>query len=121
MGGRTAFLTAGFGLGLAGVIGFYGWPTGGSRNDTPAPADVADTLEGPILSIFGGADEGIGPAVRDEWEQALATAGVEHETIVYEGAPHSFFDRKAGEFADQSAAAWDATLGFIRAHTAVTS
>ena len=53
------------------------------------------------------------------WEQALTAAGVEHETIVYEGAPHSFFDRKAGDFADQSAAAWDATLGFIRAHTAV--
>ena len=75
MGGRTAFLTAGFGLGLAGVIGFYGWPTGASRNDTPAPADIADTLEGPILSIFGGADEGIGPAVRDTWEQALHGGG----------------------------------------------
>ena len=45
-------------------------------------------------------------------------AGVDHETIVYEGAPHSFFDRKADEFADQSAAAWAATLGFIRARTA---
>ena len=117
MGGRTAYLTAGFGLGLAGIIGFYGWPTGASRNDTPAPADIAGTLEGPILSIFGGADEGIGPDVRDAWERALTAAGVEHETIVYEGAPHSFFDRKAGDFADQSAAAWDATLGFVRAHT----
>jgi carboxymethylenebutenolidase len=117
MGGRTAFLTAGFGLGLAGVIGFYGWPTGAARNDTPAPADVADTLEGPILSIFGGADEGIGPDVRAAWETALTDAGVDHETIVYDGAPHSFFDRKAGDFAGQSAAAWDATLAFIRAHT----
>jgi carboxymethylenebutenolidase len=119
MGGRTAFLSAGFELGLAGVIGFYGWPTGAARNDTPAPADVAGTLRGPILSIFGGADEGIGPDVRDAWERALTGAGVDHETIVYEGAPHSFFDRKAGEFAAQSSAAWDATLGFVRAHTEV--
>ena len=37
---------------------------------------------------------------------------------MYEGAPHSFFDRKADEFADQSAAAWAATLDFIRARTA---
>jgi carboxymethylenebutenolidase len=118
MGGRTAFLTAGFGLGLAGVIGFYGWPTGASRNDTPAPADVADTLEGPILSIFGGADAGMGPDVRAAWERALAGANVDHETIVYDGAPHSFFDRKAEEFAEQSAAAWEATLAFIRSHTA---
>jgi carboxymethylenebutenolidase len=118
MGGRTAFLSAGFGLGLAGVIGFYGWPTGASRNGTPAPADIAGTLEGPILSIFGGADEGIGPDVRAAWEQALADANVDHETIVFDGAPHSFFDRKAEDFARQSAAAWDATLAFIRAHTA---
>jgi carboxymethylenebutenolidase len=118
MGGRTAFLTAGFGLGLAGVIGFYGWPTGAARNDTPAPADVADTLEGPILSIFGGADQGIGPEVRAAWERALAEANVDHQTIVFDGAPHSFFDRKADEFSEQSSAAWDATLAFVRSHAA---
>ena len=118
MGGRTAFLTAGFGLGLAGVIGFYGWPTGAARNDTPAPADIAATLDAPILSIFGGADHGINEEVRAAWELALTNAGKDHETIVYEGAPHSFFDRKADEFADQSAAAWAATLDFIRARTA---
>ncbi len=31
----------------------------------------------------------------------------------YEGAPHSFFDRKAAEFADASTAAWAETLTFI--------
>jgi carboxymethylenebutenolidase len=118
MGGRTAFLTAGFGLDLAGVIGFYGWPTGAARNDTPAPADIASELDAPILSIFGGADQGINAEVRSAWESALTAAGVEHVTIVYEGAPHSFFDRKADEFAEQSAAAWAATLDFIRARTA---
>ena len=118
MGGRLAFLSAGFGLGLAGVIGFYGWPTGAARNDTPAPAEVAATLEGPILSIFGGADQGIGPDARRAWDEALSAAGVQHETIVYEGAPHSFFDRSAAEFATQSAAAWSATLDFIRTRTA---
>jgi carboxymethylenebutenolidase len=118
MGGRTAFLTAGFGLGLAGVIGFYGWPTGAARNDTPAPADVAATLDAPILSIFGGADQGITREARDAWDAALTAAGREHETVVAVGAPHSFFDRKADEFAEQSAAAWAATLDFIRARTA---
>jgi carboxymethylenebutenolidase len=117
MGGRVAFLSAGFGLGLAGVIGFYGWPTGPSRNDTPAPADVAETLDAPILSHFGGADRGITAEVRAAWEDALTSAGREHVTIVHEGAPHSFFDRKADEFADQSAAAWEQTLAFIRERT----
>jgi carboxymethylenebutenolidase len=114
MGGRLAFLSAGFGLDLAGVIGFYGWPTGPSRNGTPAPADVAATLDAPILSIFGGADTGIGPEARDQWATALEEAGVEHETTTYERAPHSFFDRKEVEFATESADAWARTLDFIR-------
>lgn len=118
MGGRVAFLSAGFGLGLAGVIGFYGWPVGPSRNDTPAPADVADTLDAPILSIFGGEDQGIGADVRAAWESALVGANRDHETVTCDGAPHSFFDRKAEDFAQQSADAWAKTLDFIRARRA---
>jgi carboxymethylenebutenolidase len=117
MGGRLAFLSATFGLGLAGVVGLYGWPTGPSRNGSPAPADVADTFEIPVLALFGGADERIPPASVSAFEQALAAAGVDHRVITYDGAPHSFFDRKAADFADASAAAWDEVLGFVRGHT----
>ncbi len=114
MGGRLTFLAAAFGLDLAGVIGFYGWPTGPSRNGTPAPAEVAGTFACPVLAIFGGADEGIGPEAVVAFETALAAAGVAHRVTTYADAPHSFFDRKAADFADASARAWDETLGFIR-------
>ena len=117
MGGRLTFLTATFGLDLAGVIGFYGWPTGASRNGTPAPADVEDTFACPVLAIFGGADEGIGPDAVAAFEAALAAAGVSHRVTVYENAPHSFFDRKATDYADASAKAWDEVLGFIETGT----
>jgi carboxymethylenebutenolidase len=113
-GGRLAFLTAGMAdVGLAGVIGFYGWPTGASRNDTPAPADVAATFSCPVLGIFGGADEGIPATAVKAFEQALEAAGIEHCITTYDGAPHSFFDRKAADFADASARAWAETLGFM--------
>ena len=115
MGGRLAFLTDGFGLGLAGVIGFYGWPVGPSRNGTPAPAEVAGTFEAPVLAIFGGADEGIGADAVAAFERALVEAGVEHRVVTYPGAPHSFFDRKHEEFTETSAAAWDEVLAFTRA------
>lgn len=118
MGGRLSSLAATLGLGFAGVIPFYGWPVGPSRNGTPAPADVADRIEAPVLSIYGGADSGISQDVVDAYDAALSTAGVEHRTIVYPGAPHSFFDRRATEFADASAAAWAETLAFIRERTA---
>ena len=82
----------------------------------PAPADVADEIEAPILGLFGGADAGIPPAAVEAFDAALDEAGVEHRLITYPGAPHSFFDRKAAEFAKESAAAWQEVLGFIRAH-----
>ncbi|MEO7664407.1 MAG: dienelactone hydrolase family protein [Candidatus Limnocylindrales bacterium] len=118
MGGRLAYLSGTLGLGLAGLIGFYGWPTGPSRNGTPAPADLAATIDSPVLEIWGGADQGITASIVGEFDEALDAADVEHRSITYPGAPHSFFDRKAGEFAAASEAAWAETLAFIRERTA---
>ena len=72
------------------------------------------TFEAPVLAIFGGADEGIGADAVATFEHALARRGVEHRVVTYPGAPHSFFDRKAEEFAETSAPAWDEVLAFIR-------
>jgi carboxymethylenebutenolidase len=117
VGGRLAYLSNTLGLDLAGVIGFYGWPVGASR-DLPAPADLVHKMTAPVMALWGGADEGITPDVVQAFERALEGAGVEHRSITYPGAPHSFFDRKAAEFAEASAAAWDDTLAFIEANTA---
>src|SRR5262245_7445060 len=114
MGGRAAFLTPSLGLGLTGAIGFYGSPVGTHRSGSPAPVDVAGTMEGKILGLFGGADESIPPAAIEAFDDALTAAGVEHRFTAYEGAPHSFFDRKADQFAGASDDAWRQILGFIR-------
>jgi carboxymethylenebutenolidase len=113
MGGRLAFLAPTMGLDLAGTIGFYGWPTGPARNDTPAPTDLAGEIAAPVLGIFGGADEGIPASSVAAFESALTAAGVKHRLTTYEGAPHSFFDRKAADFADASDRAWAETLSFM--------
>jgi carboxymethylenebutenolidase len=117
MGGRLASMSATLGLGLAGAIPFYGWPVGQNRNGTPAPAERADNIECDLLTFYGEADEGIPDEVRNEYDRALDNAGVRHETIVYPGAPHGFFDRRATEFQRESADAWDRVLSFIRRHT----
>ena len=58
-GGRIALLTPTVPeLDVAGAIGFYGWPTGRSRNDTPAPADVADANRAPVLAPLRGRGRG---------------------------------------------------------------
>ena len=116
-GGRLAYLSATLGLGLDGVIGFYGRPVDPHPSGTPAPADVARDMRSPLLAIFGGADPGIPPEHVAAFEAALADARVDHRVVVYPEAPHSFFDRKASEYAEASAAAWEETLGFIRDRT----
>lgn len=119
LGGRLSFLMATrTEVSLAGVIGLYGWPVGPNRNDAPAPADVASEIRAPVLALFGGADEGIGPDAVQTFQAALSSAGVDHTIHTYPGAPHSFFDRKQQEFAAESADAWQRVLDFIRERTA---
>ena len=120
-GGRLAFLAATRPeLDAAGAIGFYGWPApGAGRSGSPSPTELARAGEfrAPVLGLFGGADTGIPESVVDEFGQALTDAGVENELVVYPGAPHSFFDRKAAEFADASADAWAKVIAFIERFT----
>jgi carboxymethylenebutenolidase len=113
LGGRISLLQAAAGLGLDGVIALYGWPVGPHRSTLPAPADEAPRFACPVLSLYGGADAGIPEDARDAFDRALEAANVEHRSVVYDEAPHSFFDRKATEFADASAAAWEEILRFI--------
>jgi len=115
-GGRNAFVATTLDLGLAGAIGFYGIPVGSGRNDVPAPIDVVDRMASPILGLFGGADQAISEDARATFEAGLSRAGVDHRLVTYPGAPHSFFDKRADEYAEASAAAWQETLAFIRAH-----
>ena len=114
-GGRHSWLSTAAGHGLAGAIGFYG--STGPRNGEDGPIQRAAELRAPILALMGSADQAISPADVAAFDSALAEAGVEHEVITYDGAPHSFFDRKQQQFADASADAWQRVLGFLEKHT----
>ena len=114
-GGRNAWLAAAGGHGLAGAVGFYGSTT--ERNGEPGPTQLAPRFEAPILALQAGDDQHILPEHNAAFEAALAEAGVEHELVVYDGAPHSFFDRRYEEFAAQSADAWERVLAFVEQHT----
>ena len=114
-GGRHAWLSTAGGHGLAGAVGFYG--STGERNGEPGPTDRAAELVGPILALQAGDDANILPEHNAAFDQALTAAGVEHEVVVYGGAPHSFFDRRQEDYAEQSGDAWKRTLAFIEHHT----
>lgn len=113
-GGRNSWLAAAGGHDLAGAIGFYGMP--GARSGQPGPTELASTLSAPILALQAGADGHITAEDNAAFDEALSRAGVEHELVSYEGAPHSFFDRKYEEFAAASEDAWNRVLEFIARH-----
>lgn len=113
LGGRVSLLQAAAGIGLDGVIGFYPWPVGPHRSGLPAPAEEAPRFACKVLTLYGEADAGIPAEARDSFASALADAGVEHRSVTYPGAPHSFFDRRADEYADASADAWVQMLDFM--------
>ena len=108
-GGSGSWAAAASGHGLAGAVGFYGRPG--------RMIELVPQLEAPILALQGGADQGIPHEDNLEFEQALRTMGKEYELIEFEGAPHSFFDRKQEEFQAASDDAWQRTLAFIQAHS----
>jgi carboxymethylenebutenolidase len=93
--------------GLAGAIGFYG---------RPGPAgEVVDRMSAPLLMLVAGADAAI-PVADDEALAARArAAGVDVDMVVYDGAPHSFFDRSYAEHAEACADAWRRVREFVAA------
>jgi carboxymethylenebutenolidase len=114
-GGRNSWLAAAGGHGLAGAIGFYGHP--GERNGVAGPTDHAGEMKAPILALQAGDDANITAELNAAFDAALTEAGVAHEVVTYDGAPHSFFDRKQEEFGDASDDAWQRTLAFIQQYS----
>lgn len=112
-GGRISLLQAAQ-PDVDGVVGFYPWPTReGPTGRSPVGDAQAGRVRVPVLAVYGGADEKITPGDREAYEQALTDAGVEHQTVVYDGAPHSFFDRRMAAFADVCGDAWHRVLDFV--------
>jgi carboxymethylenebutenolidase len=114
-GGRNSWLAAAGGLDLAGAIGFYGMPA--ERDGRPGPTQRAAEIESPILALQAGADQNIRSEHNSAFERALDAAGVDHELVTYDGAPHSFFDRRQENFAGESEDAWNRVLAFIERHS----
>jgi len=95
--------------GLSGAIGFYGIPS--------RVREVIPQMRAPLLLLLAGNDQASTPADFAQFDRELTQAGVRHQMVVYEGAPHSFFDRTFEQYKDASADAWRQVLAFIKEHT----
>jgi carboxymethylenebutenolidase len=103
-GGSQSWRLAAADLPLAGVVGFYGKPT--------MIEDVLPALHRPLLMLVAGADQATPQKEFQRLDRRLTELGKEHEMRVYDGAPHSFFDRAYDQWREACADAWQRILDF---------
>lgn len=113
LGGSNAWQQAANGHDLSGAIGFYGHPGRMRPAGAAAPVDRVGEMTCPVLALMAGDDPGIPLEEVERFQDALTDAGVDHEVVIYDGAPHSFFDRKQSAFAAESEDAWRRVLEFV--------
>lgn len=117
MGGTLSFYSGTQDFGFAGLIGFYSGFTRVFPGAKGPLLEQAQFIKYPALGLYGGDDQAITREQVETFDAELDKAGVDHEIVIYPGAPHSFFDRRATDYAEASTEAWKRVLGFIAAHS----
>ena len=74
-------------------------------------------MKAPLLVLIAGADGATTPEQNQEFLRELDKAHVPHESEIFEGAPHSFFDRTYEQWHDASDKAWHHILDFVDKHS----
>ena len=94
---------------LNGAIGFYGRP--------PRSETYISDMKAPLLLLIAGDDAATPLDASKEFEHKLKAAGVSTEMHIYEGAPHSFFDRTFAKWKEAGDDGWRRMLAFVKKHS----
>ena len=105
-GGAHSWRQSGDTAGLAGCIGFYG-----GRPMERAGAAIP-RMTAPLLMLLAGDDKGTPPEEFEEFARSVRGRGLEVESHVYPGAPHSYFDRSFLEHQEACRDSWKRILDF---------
>jgi carboxymethylenebutenolidase len=93
-GGRITWLFDAHNAGVKAGVAWYGRLVGASNPLTPAnPIDLTGKLNGPVLGLYGAADQGIPQDTVEQMKKALASgsaAAKKSEFVIYPDAPHAF-------------------------------
>lgn len=110
-GGSSSWQQSATQPGLAGAVGFYGRPS--------RVRHLIPQMKAPLLLLIAGADAATPLPESHAFDRELTEAGVPHRMVVFDGAPHSFFDRTFEQYREASARAWREMLDFIGSHKGV--
>jgi carboxymethylenebutenolidase len=101
-GGSHSWRQSGGELDLAGCAGFYGRPS--------VVGDAAGRAHLPTVMLIAGADRATPVEDQLRLAETMRSAGAEVDAVVYDGAPHSFFDRAFGQWENACRDAWEHVL-----------
>ncbi len=116
-GGRITWLYAAHSKSVKAGVAWYGRLVGQPSDLMPKnPVDLAGSINGPVLGLYGSADQGIPLDTVEKMKTALASgsaAAKKSEFMVYDGAPHAFhadyrpsYRREPAEDGFKRALAW---------------
>ena len=120
-GGRITWLFAAHHPQVRAGVAWYGRLAGQPSPLTPKhPVDVAGSLRGPVLGLYGEKDTGIPLDSVDRMKAALAAgspAARKSEFVVYPDAPHAFHaDYRPSYRKDAAEDGWKRCLAWFKAH-----
>lgn len=105
LGGGHSWRQAAVNPDISGAVGFYGRPQ--------LAEDVVDRMRAPLLLLVAGKDEHIPREESERFHQRLLAAGARSDMVVYDNAPHSFFDHAFDEFSAECEDAGSRVLRFM--------
>jgi len=120
-GGRITWLFDAHNPSVKAAVAWYGRLVGDRTPLTPKnPVDLAGQLHGPMLGLYGGADQGIPPDTIEKMKAALANgsaAAKKSEFVVYPDTPHAFNADYRPSYRKQAAEdGWKRCLAWFKAN-----
>ncbi len=120
-GGRITWMYSAHNPGVKAGVAWYGRLTGAASGLSPThPVDLVGKLNGPVLGLYGGQDQGIPLDSVEKMKTALAggsAAARKSEFMVYADAPHAFHADYRPSYRKESAEdGWKRCNAWFKAH-----
>jgi len=120
-GGRITWLFDAHSPGVKAGVAWYGRLVGANNQLTPTnPIDLTGKLNGPVLGLYGGADQGIPQDTVEKMKAALASGDAsakKSEFVVYPDAPHAFHADYRPSYRKEAAEdGWKRCLAWFKAN-----
>jgi carboxymethylenebutenolidase len=117
-GGRITWLYSAHNPAIKAGVAWYGRIDGEVNARTPLwPLDVAGSIKGAVLGLYGGKDQGIPFADVESMQMALEKAGGSSKIHLYPDAPHAFHaDYRPTYRKDEAEDGWQRLQAWFKQH-----